>query len=269
MAIARLLCVPFTISHAAAVLPLQRTGISRLPLAALMIGSMSPDFAYFLPAVLNRASSHDLEGIFLFCLPVGLALWLLFARLIERPTIELLPSPWRERVPRSDATFSPRVLALASLAVVLGALTHVAWDAFTHAGTPVTNAFAFFNAEVFQAGNRPVHVYRVLQYLSSVIGLMALAWWAWNLRRAPLATQAPTRSSLPDRLRIAALLAVVIASAASASLGYLRNLHSPFEARVFHLLIGGMTGWGLAWLAIALWIGSRWRLSQPSPRSRS
>jgi len=252
------------------VLPLQKSARSRLPLAALMIGSMAPDFAYFLPEILNRASSHDLEGIFLFCLPVGLALWLLFTRLIERPTIELLPAAWRERVPRSDTTLSFRVLGFASLAVVLGALTHVAWDAFTHADTPVTNAFpGFFYAEVFTSGDRPVRVFRVLQYLSSVIGLVALASWAWNLRRAPLANRAASRTSLSDRMRVFALLALVVASATSASFGYLTNLHSPFEARVFHLLIGGMTGWALAWVVVALWIRSLSRVSQPSPRSRN
>jgi hypothetical protein len=251
--------VPFTISHAAAVLPLQRTGNSRLPLAALMIGSMSPDFAYFLPVVVNRASSHDLEGIFLFCLPVGLALWLLFTRLIERPTIALLPVAWRQRVPRSDTTLSVRGLALASLAVVLGALTHIGWDAFTHAGTPVTDAFPFFHATVLTAEGQPVRVYRVLQYLSSVLGLVALAWWAWNLRHAPLANRhaAEVHDSLTDRVRVVALLTVAIASAVSALVGYASNLHGPFEARMFHLLIGGMAGCGIAWLAVAIWVSLR------------
>jgi hypothetical protein len=255
--------VPFTISHAAAVLPLQKSANSRLPLAALMIGSMSPDFAYFLPEILNRASSHDLEGIFLFCLPVGLALWLLFARLIERPTIELLPSAWRERVPRSDATLSLRVLAFAGLAVVLGALTHVAWDAFTHADTAITRAFPFFNLEVFSANGRPVRLYRVLQYLSSILGLAALAWWAWNLRRAPRVKRAESRTSLSDRMRIVALLTLVASSGGSALFGYFSNLHMPFDARMFHLLIGAMTGWALAWLAVALWVGSRAKFNRP------
>ena len=55
--------------------------------AALMIGSMSPDFAYFLPVGLARGSTHNLTGIVSFCLPAGLALWLLFVRVLERPTI--------------------------------------------------------------------------------------------------------------------------------------------------------------------------------------
>jgi hypothetical protein len=130
--------VPFTVSHAAAVLPLQRITRGRVPLAAMMIGSMAPDFAYFLPLSMSRMSTHDLDGLFLFCLPAGLAVWLLFVKVLERPTIELLPMPWRERVPRS-APVTPRALVLASLGIIIGGLTHIAWDSFTHAFTPVSH----------------------------------------------------------------------------------------------------------------------------------
>ena len=141
--------MPFTVSHAAAVLPLHRLSKGRLPLAAMMIGSMSPDFAYFLPMGLGRGSTHDLEGLFLFCWPVGLAVWLLYVRLLERATIELLPLAWRERVSRSDSELSIRSLALVSLGVILGAITHIAWDSFTHANTIMTDTFPALSAELF------------------------------------------------------------------------------------------------------------------------
>jgi hypothetical protein len=112
---------------------------NRLPLAALMIGSLSPDFAYFLPAELSRASTHNLNGI-CFSAAGQPGLWLLFVRVLERPTIELLPAAWRWRVPRSDP-LSWRSLGFAGIAVIVGAVTHVLWDAFTHAHTFVTNTF--------------------------------------------------------------------------------------------------------------------------------
>jgi hypothetical protein len=248
--------MPFTISHAAAVLPLQKLGGSRLPMAALMIGSMSPDFAYFLPGSLGRESSHDLTGILFFCWPVGLALWLLFVHVLERPTVELLPAEWRARVPSSDRTLSLKTLAFASIAIVLGAMTHIAWDAFTHAKTPVTEAFPALSAEVFSFHNRPVRVFQILQVLSSVIGLLALAIWARNLRRsAPRIREAHwSRSYLSDRARIGAALMVFATSGATALLSYASNSGLRIEHRVFHLLIGGMTGWALAWCAVAFFI---------------
>ena len=62
-----------TIAHAAAVLPLRQFGKLRLPLVALMIGSMSPDYAYFLPGDLDRVDTHSFAGLFYFCWPVSLA----------------------------------------------------------------------------------------------------------------------------------------------------------------------------------------------------
>ena len=251
--------MPFTISHAAAVLPLRKLGGSRLPLAAMMIGSMSPDFAYFFPLDLGRTSTHEIDGILLFCWPVGLALWLLFVHLVERPTIELLPEEWRARVARSDPTPSLRMYAFASLAIILGAMTHVAWDAFTHANTTITNAFPAFRAELFTFRGRPIRVFLVLQYLSSVIGLLGLALWARSVRRSapdPRRLAEPP-SPITDRMRIGAALMVISTSGVTALLAYANNAGLRFEHRLFHLLVGGMTGWALAWCAVAL-VVSRW-----------
>ena len=253
--------MPFTISHAAAVLPFSKLGKSGLPLAAMMIGSMSPDFAYFLPESLAQTSRHDLEGILFFCWPASLVLWLLFVHVIEGPTIELLPAAWRARVPRSDTTVSLKALALASIAVVLGAMTHVAWDAFTHANTPMTEVFPALRAEVFTVRGRSIRVYLVLQYVSSVVGLLALALWALKLRRAAPQVRSihESGSDLSDRTRIGAALFVIAASGATAMFSYSTNPASRFEDRIFHLLIGGMTGWALAWCVVALFVNLRSR----------
>lgn len=252
--------MPFTISHAAAVLPLHTLGKSRLPLAALMIGSMSPDFAYFLPDSLAQISSHSFEGILLFCWPVSIALWLLFVHLLELPTIELLPAEWRARVSRSDSTVSLKALAFASITVILGALTHVAWDAFTHGNTPLTRAFPGFRVELFTLYGHRFRVYLILQYLSSVVGLVALAFWAHRLRRSAPAGHAPDapRSRLSDRARVAAVLLVTATAGVTALLSYASYPGAPFGHRIFQFLIGGMTGWVMAWCAVALFIN--WRL---------
>jgi len=55
--------MPLTPAHAAAVVPLWRLLGSRAVLSALVIGSMTPDFAYFLPLGVRRAESHSLAGL--------------------------------------------------------------------------------------------------------------------------------------------------------------------------------------------------------------
>jgi hypothetical protein len=81
------------------------------------------------------------------------------------------------------------------------------------------------------------------------------------LRHAPVPKHlAPERSSLSDRARILALLTIVAVSGMSALLGYLGNLHRSFDARMFHLLVGGMSGCALAWIAVSLWVVARTQL---------
>ena len=86
--------MPFTVSQAAAVLALRR--FWRLALAALMIGSMSPDFSYFTPWT-RYLYTHSIPALFWFCWPLGFTLWILFVRVVETPTLALLPDSWRAR----------------------------------------------------------------------------------------------------------------------------------------------------------------------------
>ena len=126
--------MPFTLSHAAAVLPLHRLGRRGLPLTALMVGSMAPDFGYFFSHAADRQLTHGAVGLFIFALPAGLLVWLFYVALLEKATITLLPDRWHTRFAHTEA-ISPSLLLRAGVAVILGAATHLVWDGFTHRGT--------------------------------------------------------------------------------------------------------------------------------------
>ena len=249
--------MPFTISHAAAVLPLRSMGGIRLPLAAMMIGSMSPDFAYFVPGSAERVETHSFTGVFSFCWPVSLALWLLFVRVLEQPTGALLPERWRSRFAPSDREISFTTLAWASLAVILGAMTHLVWDSFTHRGTGVVEAIPALGGVAFHYGGWRIRWFVVLQHLSSVVGLLVLMIWAWRL--PPGRYPRPSVPTVPHATRILCAAILVAASSGLAIAGYVLNSDTWFVRRLFHFAVGGMTGWAIAWLAIALWIGGRTR----------
>jgi hypothetical protein len=95
-------------------------------------------------------------------------------------------------------------------------------------------------------------LFRLLQYLSSVAGLVALAWWGWNLRNAPRVETGSKRNFMTDRARIGAVLVVFVTSGTTALLGFAESAGARFEHRMFELLIGGMTGWLLAWCVVAV-----------------
>ena len=243
--------MPFTISHAAAVLPLQKT---RLPLAALMIGSMSPDFAYFLPGDPLREHTHSIAGIFWFSWPVSMACWFVFVRLLERPTLALLADRWRGKFAPSDRTVSVRTLSLASAAVILGAATHILWDSFTHRGTAIVDAIPGLHAVAFHYHGWRVRWFVVLQHLSSVVGMLILMIWAYRL---PVVHQWSGIPSISHATRLRAVAILITVSSTLAIASYLIHHDTWFVRRLFHFAIGGMAGWVVAWLAISITLIAR------------
>ncbi len=263
--------MPFTVSHVAAVLPLHAWSKARLPLSALMIGSMSPDFPYFVPLAAVRFTVHNLPGLFWFCLPVGVAAWWLFVRFLERPTLALIPEPWRAGLPPPTHRISSSLAVRAAIGVLLGAVTHVVWDAFTHARTPVVEAIPALRRIIEPIAGLRLPLYELLQIASSALGLAVLVIWVLRLRRPPRAdAHAPahvpayvhTLPAVSTRTRITAAATIVLTSCTMAAGYYAYSAGLRFDSRLFYLLMGGMTGWALAWFAVAAWLNVRWNATR-------
>ncbi|WP_124443237.1 DUF4184 family protein, partial [Streptomyces sp. NL15-2K] len=164
--------MPFTLSHAAAVLPAVRTdgtGRGRLVPAVLVAGSFAPDMTYYAASVLSGAMefgefTHSFPGVLTVDVLVAWALvglWLL----VREPLVALLPRAWQGRVAALLRCGAPRArvrpvsVAWWYVSAALGALTHVVWDAFTHLDRWGMRVFPVLGREV--AGS-PLYWY--LQY---------------------------------------------------------------------------------------------------------
>ena len=201
--------MPFTLSHAAAVLPLRRT---RLVWSALVIGSFGPDFQYFLLMSYGSRSWHHYPDILRYCLPCTVAVFVLFQLFIKRPCAGLLPLALQQRLDlRNRAlpkTFGGALWVLLSLAVGIG--THLVWDWFTHPHTWPWRHITFLHTLLRPRFGEPGYGYEYAQETSTVIGLMiVLAWCAlWYRWTAP--TQAPvSRISVGLKVVIWAEIAVL------------------------------------------------------------
>ena len=73
--------MPFTPSHAAAVLPLLGT---RLPASALVAGSVAPDLPYYLPVELG-VRTHTAAAVVGADLLLGLLLWAVWHGVVAAP----------------------------------------------------------------------------------------------------------------------------------------------------------------------------------------
>jgi hypothetical protein len=183
--------MPFTFAHPAAILPLRRSRF--LQTVPLIIGSLVPDIPYFFPTRIGRAfpDTHTLYGSFAICVPLGMAL-LVLTLLLREPLTVLLGARVRWICLRSIERFTERPLhwPIALLSIVIGSWTHIAWDSITHQSGWTASRVAALSApvSVFGWDTATAHL---LQYLSSVFGLVVLALWFRSLvNRVPAAIDA-------------------------------------------------------------------------------
>ena len=199
--------MPWTFAHPAAVLPLRRCG---LPFAPLVVGSMSPDFSYFLGSFESGGFTHSLPGLLLFCLPMGL-LVLFVASWLREPVAQLLPQPHRQALlATADAPARGwQAWCLTAAALLLGASTHLVWDAFTHEGQFFVQHIGVLRLPLFPLLGREFRVFNVLQHLSTLAGIaiLGLAYWRYAKRFGSL-----TIATGADRHRCLVLLALASAA---------------------------------------------------------
>jgi hypothetical protein len=258
--------MPYTVSHAAVVLPFSRLLARWQLLSAAVIGAMAPDFRVFLPWRLGRVETHSAMSLLTFCLPVGVITYWLFQGLMKTPVIEVLPegayARWRPFAAPADIR-SARQWVLAACGVLGGAVTHLVWDAFTHEGARGVRWFPVLDDPVLEIGRRHMDGVTVMQDLSSLIGLVAvLALVAYGLRRGR-ETAVPNRL-LPRSERRRWVLAYVLAALASSFACYMwvrwaqPPLHSTF-ARISTIAIAALRGLAATLLGVSVVLDLRLR----------
>ncbi|GGZ31004.1 DUF4184 family protein [Streptomyces poonensis] len=269
--------MPFTLSHAAAVLPaVRRDGTGRGPLlpSLLVTGSMAPDMTYYAASVLPGAMefgdfTHSLTGVLTFDVLVACALtgaWLF----LREPLVALLPRGRQGRIASLVRCGAPRRPPRPATALwwyvsaLLGALTHVVWDAFTHHDRWGTQLFPVIGQEV---AGQPLYWY--LQYGSSAVAAVVLAvFLGLALRRQPPVPPVGVPAlSVADRWVAGAVIGACAVAAAVHRVhrwwSYWGSTAKPYE--VIPTLCFG-AGAGLV-LGLALYgAGVRmWRRSAPVP----
>jgi len=255
--------MPFTFSHPAAVLPLRRR-FKSLQTVPLIIGSVAPDLPYYVPARVNHVTpswlyhftldTHTFSGAFWADVPIGMVT-LLLVFLFRRPLTVLLSPRARALCLLSVAHFRGQPLhwVLAPFAILVGTWTHLLWDSFTHDNGFMVRRVAALSAPV-TIGSYTGTMCHVLQYVSSVAGLLILAIWYRRLSTPTVEPPGGSTLSLSARTVMLVLLCAA-AAAAGAYRAFQAAMDGATTYRVIYvLLVRSITWFMLLYLAVGLMV---------------
>jgi hypothetical protein len=217
--------MPFTFSHPAAILPAKYLPEKWVSLTALVIGSITPDFEYFIRMANLSNYSHTWGGLFWFDLPVGFALTFIYHYLVRNALIDNLPRIFRIRLTRFTHfdwwSYVKQHYIVVIVCLAVGSATHIAWDGFTHRTGCFIPFFPWLlnNTEVFGVNHARFYI---LQNISSAVGGLVVLY---ALLKIPADKTIPKRNIMTYWV-VVALIAIVI----TIIRGYIGLGHIPIEA---------------------------------------
>lgn len=176
--------MPFTFSHPAIVLPLTFFSKKWFSLTGLVIGSLTPDFEYFLRMRIKSNYSHTLDGLFWFDLPLGLLLAFIFHDIIRNSLFDNLPTFFKSRFSAFrqfewNRHFKKNWFVVV-ISILIGAASHVFWDSFTHEHGYFVQTIPMLTNTIDIFG-RQVPILKILQHSSTIIGGLVIAFAVYKL----------------------------------------------------------------------------------------
>jgi hypothetical protein len=211
-------------------------------MSALAIGSMVPDVPLLLRWPSGYQLSHSFAGVVTVDLVATLVILHGWNAVMRDALVDLAPSPLRNRLP-SQHRLSARQWLLAPAAAIVGSLTHLVWDAFTH-----RNRWGVAHFDWLQASVGPLAGYKWAQHLSGVIGLLVVLWAVLSFLRS----RPSSRTARPRVLPAPVLPLAVAAAMAYGLLAGLERANRGLQAVAFQGAIAGIVALAAATTATCL-----------------
>lgn len=174
------------LSHQAPVLALVLWRPRWFDSAALVFGSMAPDWAYVVDGTRWSFDGHAWGWVLLFCTPAAALASVVTRR--QAPALDAVLPGWVP-LPGSRGSALPTVL----LSAFLGAASHVLWDDFTHNDRWAAQHIAWFRDDAIDVSGHSISGAQTLQYLSTVLGAVATVALLVALRRRGRLVRHPDR----------------------------------------------------------------------------
>ena len=177
--------MPFTPAHPAILLFLKP--FKKLPLSwtALFIGSIIPDFEYFIWMSPSAYVSHTILGIFIFNLPMTFIMAFIWHQLLQPILIHRIKF-FHHRVQMEEypafMEWIKKNWMLFFSSALIGIITHLVWDSFSHADGYLVHRIPLL-LEFIQIGGYPIRTCYVMWYISTGVGMLAIILWYIDLKK--------------------------------------------------------------------------------------
>lgn len=165
--------MPFTFSHPALILPLHYLPRKWFSLTGLVIGSLTPDFEYFIRMKVQSIYSHTFSGIFWFDLPLAIVLSFIFHNIIKKDLYQNSPKNIQLRILGYTKfnwnSYFKRHWVVVLISIFIGVASHLFWDSFTHDHGYFVNNIQVLRGSVVLF-DKQIPILKIGQHLSTLIG---------------------------------------------------------------------------------------------------
>lgn len=181
--------MPFTFSHPAIVLPFTFLPRKWFSLTGLVIGSLTPDFEYFIRMKVESIYSHTISGLFWFDLPLGILLAFLFHNVVRNCLYDNLPIILNSRLSifkefNWTKYFRENWITVI-VSITIGAASHLFWDSFTHHNGYFVGVIPELKNSI-NICNKQIFIFKILQHTSSLIGAIIISYSLFKLPKGRL-----------------------------------------------------------------------------------
>jgi len=208
--------LPFTFAHPLYIAPLKAAKPAYFSLTGLCLGSMSPDFEYFIALEPYQTIGHSFTGLIYQAIPMSIVLAYLFHYVVKVPLAKNLPamgnldhkvysltSQWKLNTVQSWIVFL--------VSVIIGFYSHILIDACTHYSGMFVTQYTVLRETI--AG---IPLYKWFQRVLSIIGLIIEAMLLYHFVNK--VKMSPAYSGVAKELKITYWSIVLLCTFVSAAL---------------------------------------------------
>jgi len=177
--------MPLTFAHPAVILPLNYLPKRWLSLTGLIVGSVVPDFEYFIRMKVYSIYSHTWFGLIWFDLPLAFVLTFVYHNIVRDMLISNSPRVLHSRLSIYKGfnwnNYAKKNSLVVIISILIGAVSHLFWDSFTHENGYFVVTFNMTRQVSVLGLYLPL--YKVIQHLSTLTGGVAILIVIFTLKK--------------------------------------------------------------------------------------